>query len=263
MRASITWLTVLLTGRIDAQIAYLNGVLDGVVGTTEVVAYLRAPASYLMSVVQQDLKKRPQFRPVSASRYRDALEPFVTDGPGPVRALEFARDTLINGDVVHDFCTRFVPELPTQEIAALAKHDNDSISGEAISLLQGYFRGEVQAPHRWYDVRPQRFKRLVMAADQAVTGFRKPRLKSGLAEMAVARATDLTWVRDQFGIDFTGDTGGMTVVEADAIFVKLRGIEDITDVDSDRRRALLDAMERQAKREQSPLSRLKRALYLQ
>lgn len=240
------------------DIAHVTQTLRQISDRIEIVAYLRSPASYLMSVVQQDLKKRPNFRPISASRYRDALEPFLNSGLGEMRVLAFDRKTLIGGDVVMDFCTRFVPEVAADHITAQAEHDNETLSAEAVSLLQGYFRKEVQAPHRWYDARPQRFKRLVMAADAAVAGFCKPQLKPGLAEMACARASDLDWLAETFGVDFRSDTGGMSKSDAEARFNSLRDIEDITWVDGDRRAAMLAEMQRTAQRDQSPRARLRR-----
>lgn len=221
------------------------------------VAYLRPPASYMMSVIQQDLKKRPRFRPISSSRYRDALAPFLDHGPGPVRALAFDRAQLIGGDVALDFASRFLPELPAETIAAQAEQDNESISAEAIAILQGYFREEIRAPARWYAARPQRFKRLVMQADAAVPGYAKPRLKPGLAEMAVARASDLDWLEEQFGIDFHGATGGMARAEAERLYQSLRDIEDVTEVDPARKAALLAEMQRIARAAQGPLARLR------
>ncbi|KNG94379.1 hypothetical protein [Pseudaestuariivita atlantica] len=241
----------------DAELDRLASVAKsmGVTGMSA-LAYLRDPASYMMSVVQQDVKKRPRFRPISASRYRDALGPFVERMP--VTAVAFDRATLIGGDVVADFCARVLPEETRAGVIAAAKRDNETFSAEAMAVMEAYFRGEIEAPSRWHGQRPQRVKRLVAEADRKVPGYARPRLKDGLAEVARARATDLDWLADRFGIDFTGDTGGITQDEAEARFAELTDVAHVTEVDRDRFDAIVAEVAEAGRRESGLFPRLRR-----
>ena len=148
----------------------MNDRLRPLFGDIRVMAYLRAPASYFLSAAQQDLKKRPAFELPTASRFRDTLEPWMTLGPGQLVVRGFARDTLEGGDVVTDFVTRYLPGIAPDTLVRSPDDENETVSAEAMEVLQQYFRGDIRSPHRHYDRRPQRYKWLVRHADAAVGG---------------------------------------------------------------------------------------------
>jgi hypothetical protein len=242
-----------------AALARLSGLLAPQFGAIRVVAYLRAPASHFLSAAQQDLKKRPEFEIPSRSRYRDTLEPWMRHGPGPVTCLRFGRADLRNGDVVEDFCTRFLP-LDFAALTPMGDPENVTVSAEAMEMLQTYFRGALPPPHPWYGRRPQRMKALIRAGDAATPGFAKPCLHAGLKEAFEARATDLGWLEDTFGITFDEvEPAAMSVEAAEARVVGLRDVADICPIDPERRAALQAKLQAIAAREQRLGARIARA----
>lgn len=208
---------------------------------TEVVAYLRSPASFFLSNVQQDVKKRPEFRPISASRCRDTLEPFIQHGPGSVTALRFAREALEGGDVVTDFVTRFLPELDPASLTRDTTEENTSVSAEAMALLQDMFRGE-RVPPRAYRRDLKAFRKIIVDTDAQVSGRKRPTLFDHVRHATEARVMDHDWLRDTLGVAFPDlEADPMPRQEAEVIYGGLHDVADICPVDAVRKEALWQA----------------------
>lgn len=238
--------------------ARMNAALAPHFDDVRVMAYLRAPASYFLSAAQQDLKKRPEFELPSASRFRDTLEPWGQHGPGPIEVRRFARDALEGGDVVTDFIARDLPMIDPAALRRGPDDENETVSPEAMEVLQQYFRGQIRAPHRHYDRRPQRYKWLVRHADAVVPGQRKPRLLPGLREVIEARCTDLDWLAETHGLRFPEiGAPAMPREEAEARHAALRDVAQICTVDAARKQALLNEIARRARAETGPLARIR------
>lgn len=238
----------------------LTELCSSVARHTDVVAYLRSPAPFFLSYIQQEVKKRPEFRHVSASRIRDTLGPFVECGPGQVHARLFARDHLNGGDVVTDFVERFLPELDAASLLRGSEEDNTTVSPEAMSLLQNVFRGARDLPRSHaHDLK--RFRKVVVAADRNVPGYARPALYPEVRTICESRVTDLDWTRETLGISFP-DLGPpqMTRTEAEEAFSRLKDIAHICPVDEGRLEALWQAALDRARAESRPWSRLLRRL---
>ncbi|WP_323772317.1 hypothetical protein [Antarctobacter sp.] len=219
---------------------------------TQVVAYLRSPAQFFLSNIQQDVKKRAEFRPISASRIRDTLGPFVDHGPGPVSARCFARDQLLGGDVVTDFAQRFLPELDADSLTRGAAEENSSVSAEAMALLQQVFRGHRDLP-RAYAKDLKGFRKIIVETDKAVEGYRRPALFSEVRQIAEARVSDLEWTRDVLGVTFADvPAPGMTRAAAETAYATLRDVAQVCAVDSHRLEALWQQTLARAKTQARP-----------
>ncbi|KUF12558.1 hypothetical protein [Pseudoponticoccus marisrubri] len=226
--------------------------------TVEVAVYLRAPAPFFLSNVQQDVKKRPEFRWISPSRVRDVLEPFVTHGPGPVTARRFARDALVGGDAVTDFVTTWLPGLDPAALSRGAAEENSSVSAEAMALLQEMFRGQRPLPGRYArDLKGLR-KRIV-ALDAQLPGQTRPVLFDAVRDCVEARVADLDWTDEVLGVRFPEmGAPALSRSEAETLYAGLHDVADICTVDAARKEALWQA----ACDEARPLARLARRLGL-
>lgn len=216
--------------------------------TIEVCAYLRDPASFFLSYAQQDLKKRPSFTIPSRSYYRDTLEPWLTHGPGPVRCVRFAREDLHGQDVVTDFCLRFAGIDPAP-LTRAGEEANTTFSAEGMEIMQRFMRGEIDAPTHYHRQRPQRMKALVEEADRTCPGYARPALRADLPPALEARAQDLGWLQETFGVTFP-DIGppGLSPEEADRRVRALDRVSDICAVDTDR----LAAVQAEIRRRSAP-----------
>lgn len=232
----------------------LRDVLDQSVDQVKVVAYLRSPASFFLSRVQQDLKKRPMPNRIPPDHYRRVLEPWRKFGPGPVEVMEYRREALIQGDVIADFCQRFLPALEASSLTDPG-YSNPTLSAEAMELLQDFHRGERPAPYAFYARRPQRFKNLIARADQRVEGRARPRLRDDLRAVIEARCTDLDWLADTCGVRFADvRPPEMPADLAEERFQALRDVSDICPVDPARKAALWHEAQILARAERSWLA---------
>lgn len=204
---------------------------------TEIVVYLRSPSSFFMSNVQQDVKKRPEFRFVSASRCRDTLEPFLQHGPGPVSAIRFSREDLKDGDVVTDFVSRFLPELDASQLTRDMAEENTSASAEAMALLQDMFRG-TRLPPRGYRRDLKAFRKVVIDADRKEPGRSRPVLYDHVRAAIAARVIDHDWLADTFDLRFPDSAPTMPRAKAEAIYAGLRDVTDVCPVDTNRKERL-------------------------
>ena len=223
---------------------------------TEVVAYLRSPASFFLSMAQQDVKKRPEFRRISPSRCRDTLEPFLDHGPGPVTALGFSRATLAGGDVVQDFVTRFLPEVDPAQLTRDTTEENTSVSAEAMALLQEMFRGTRSAP-RAFRKDLKALRKIIVETDAKVDGSTRPVLFDHVRAAVEARVTELDWLHQCFKLTFADlRNTDMSRDEAEVIYAGLHDIADICAVDNDRKEALWQAAVKTSTARLGPLRRL-------
>lgn len=221
-----------------------------------VVAYLRSPAEHFLSMAQQDVKKRPKITIPPRNALREVLEPWTLHGPGPVEVIRYARDTLQDGDVVADFCARFLP-VAAADLARPSSRDNTTLSPEAMAVLQDFHRGKVPPPTRFHGARAQRMKDLIQRADSAEPGFQKPRLAAGLKQAIEARAGDLDWLKTEFGLEFPDlERTALPAQEAYAHVERIETVAQVCAVDEDRKRALLTRMTTLAVDRQSWIEKL-------
>ncbi len=226
--------------------------------TTEVIAYLRDPASYFLSWMQQEVKKRAEFRAPSQSFYRDTLEPFETAGPGPLTARLFAKNALIGGDVVQDFFATTLPKIDVVDLDRGEAEANTSISPEGMAVLQDVFRGTHPLPAALGDDR-KAFRKALVATDSDIPGFTRPSLFKDRHAVVEARATDLQWLNATLGVRFPyTEQIAMTPEEAQKAFSGWVNVEDFCAVDADRKQRLFDASVAKAHTAMSPLKRLAR-----
>ncbi|MDJ0823738.1 MAG: hypothetical protein QNJ09_18260 [Paracoccaceae bacterium] len=246
----------------EEALATLRARCAEIAAETEVIAYLRSPASFFLSNAQQDVKKRPEFRYLSPSRFRDTLEPLLEAGPGPVTAVRFARDVLAGGDAVSDFFACCLPEVEVDGIKRGAAEENTTVSAEAMALLQEVFRGTRDLPSG-YDSNRKALRKILVACDAAVPGQTRPRLHDHVRALAEARCTDLEWLAETFDIRFPDvSQHDLSPEEAEAQYVQLRDIADLCPIDPERQDALWEAVAHSARAARNPARKLARRLGL-
>jgi hypothetical protein len=105
-----------------------------------IVSYVRAPAGFITSALQQRLRSGRPTRVEPARFYRSYRESFSrfddVFGRENVRLWKFDPPNFPGGCVVRDFCGRLGIDLPPKRIV----RRNDSLSREALGLLYNYFK---------------------------------------------------------------------------------------------------------------------------
>lgn len=192
----------------DASVRRFRDDLDdfGVDGV-RVVAYVRDPASYYLSFVQQTIKASSTFEAPETFRYEfiDVLDRWSAQFPDVV-VRPFQTEQLLDGDVVRDFLAVAEDHFGSEVIEPddlEVRVVNESVSAEAMVVLRRYMQYAEVDPLSW---RPDAV-RLVGLLEGCDTPFPQtaPRLKDEVAELIMERhLADLRTLRQRFGVDLLG-----------------------------------------------------------
>lgn len=171
----------------------------------EVVAYLREPVGFFVSLTQQRLKFRPDLRWPWTMGVGAHLAEWAELAPLTLRT--FAPDKLINGDAVDDVLTHLFKGLLPKDVLAATRR-NDSLSTESLIVLgeilahQVDRSGPIDRTPIISAIRMLALAETKMPADQPLT---KLTLKPGMErEILKAAKPDLVTLRDRLGFTFDG-----------------------------------------------------------
>lgn len=164
-----------------------------------VVIYVRSPASYAASAMQQHVKHSGTLRSVSPPNYRRNIEAWERRFPGAVVVKKYERAALHCGDIFNDFSKSFMNVNLGDAIKPSSF--NTSMSAEAASVMQEFQR-------RFYpdkDDVPMGIKKTLRASLRASERMVKPpkaRLRPEWASYLDESCEDLLWLRDRYGLEF-------------------------------------------------------------
>lgn len=182
----------------------LRAVFDKLDSEASVIAYVRKPSERFVSYLQQALKYSFKVRSPEPSKYRGAIEAYArVFGRNFMHVRCFARDQLIDGDIISDFTERHLAPFGVKRAELSAPpRTNETISAESTDISRRYRL----AFHPDKDNRTandsRELVRALQAADAAV-GAGRPKLKPEVAELLDYSNDDPLWLRDQYGIVFS------------------------------------------------------------
>ncbi|MEJ6478678.1 MAG: hypothetical protein QNL92_08355 [Octadecabacter sp.] len=220
----------------SATIRAANQMVNQVAKSSRIVAYLRAPDAYFLSHTQQTLKDLSLcFRP-SRTLIKDTVAPLIKGWEGPVSLNVFDRHVMKGGDIVTDFVTRYFPAIDPATIERLRIPYNATLSAEAMSVLFDISSGKLVWGADRHGLAIE-----VMKADRRIDTPTKPKLHAAAAQTLINwRAPDLFWLRDEHGITFPSiDYAVIDPNEVDDGVFRIDGIEELCDVNNDRKAMLL------------------------
>ena len=184
------------------ELRMLRAILNTDIDEIEIVAYIRPPAAYLGSFMQQLIKggSLTEFSPARAyADYRRSLEKVdAVFGREHVHLWKFDPAAFPEGCVVRDFCRRLGVDLP----AARVVHANESLSREGLGLLYTYRRfdrgGRVTGADK---------KELVEQV--AAIGHTRFRLAPDVVRPILEHnRADIDWMEARLGESLAEDIGG-------------------------------------------------------
>lgn len=195
---SSEYLVTLHPDRVAALKALLDRHFDGIV----VVCYIRHPRSHTVSLAQQSIKagfadldaiqeRKSIFRP---SRLDDTY--IKSFGPEALRVREFNRETLVNGDIIDDFCSTV--GMPAELVTSLKRaHGNESLSMEAALIASAVAKDLPRAKGRkWNPARSRAFE----ASLRQISG-QKFTLAPEVLDLVESDIEDeANYVRERFGL---------------------------------------------------------------
>ena len=177
--------------------------LSALASETHIVAYVRSPVGMYASYAQEKLKSGEKpFRPDQMISAKDRIAP-LTETPGITpHILPFDRSSLIGQDIRIDFATRFLPEGAVDVLDRESTDWNESISAEAMAVLECYVD----------DIFPDGFRRQgdmsyhrrlrLARLDRDLPGFASPSYLPGVTWEIYRVARDLDWLAENFGVKF-------------------------------------------------------------
>lgn len=212
----------------------------------EVVVYLRSPSGKFLSTLQQKLKASARPPVPAACNYRKVLEPYArVFGTGAVRASCFDRRTLVDGDIVADFCAHHLGA-QGPAISALIRQvrTNESLSAEAIDVLRRHRADFHPGAEDRFRRDTHALIRELLRLDAAL-GLGRPRLRADVADAIDHAANDPVWLRDTFGLTLPGlDWNRLAQATGAEIWTGDRPphLADLIEIDPAARRRLLTAL---------------------
>jgi len=199
----------------------------------EVVAYLRSPAARFLSRMNQRLRGFRSIPPIQSNYYRNSISNYAESNFDRIRLRIFDRSTLVNGDVVDDFCSVFLPDLKKPLEVEIVRC-NETISAEAMALLQQLNTPDLFEGQDSPRLVRQNINKIVRQVDRKLDGFERPTLHEEVADAIVAKSRDLTWLRDKWGIVFPDVDYGLVGVEPQLNFTSLQKVSVFCQVNRDR-----------------------------
>ena len=213
----------------------LRALLDPLGATIEVVAYLRRPSDFYLSMAQQRLKASWEIRPVAPIHYREPLES-ARAAADILHAIPFERHRFPDGDVVADFATRLLPETKDALRAVDDPKVKPSMSAEAMAIVQDFRRRRYPGMNDRFTRDTGALVKHLAAEEAALGGTRRPILHDHVREFVDGASADLLWLRDDLGVTFAGVDYG-AVGRAQPGFAATT-VADICRIDAERKAAL-------------------------
>jgi hypothetical protein len=215
----------------------LKALLDELKAPIVSCCYVRAPAPYYLSLLQQVLKFRTAVLPPQPLSIRRDIEAVEEAFERPMLLRAYDRAHLAKEDVLADFVTEIVGcGLPE---GSPPKRLNETMSAEAMAIA--LLSRRVNHPGADWTIAPEHrtMLQLLKDLDGEVPGFSKPRLWPEVAEAITRASEELLWLRDERGIvfdeiDYTTIGGSLP----DSI-ANMREIDEICKVDHARRDVLM------------------------
>lgn len=232
----------------EQTVQRLHTLTDDVAYTKTIVAYLRRPDQHYLSSLQQNLKIGSAPPPPPRGILVQRLEPLFQHWPGEIKLRVFDKTKMTNGNIVDDFCTHILTRVSPQKLGPARPPANVSLSAEVMALLHDISTGRLDIPGP-FDVMFKQLKK----ADRRIPKPTRPQLYPAMSEALLNWFTpDLIWLRDEHDVVFPGAPD--MKLAPDVAPVEFQTIEDICEVDQDRKAAIRDRAMRRA-RLPSPLRR--------
>jgi hypothetical protein len=208
---------------------YLTPLFDDVT----VIAYVRDPASYFLSILQQRLKGSYLIAPIRPPDY-SAVD--LYSEIYETQVIPFETEKMINGDSTQDFLNRigidFLMPAPPQ---------NRSLSAEGMQLMKEHRQEHYPNLNNKKMRDSQPFLKAIRRAE-ALGSYTKPELNEALASWLRRPSARLANLKSKFGIDFMNDSGGHSEVDVSGLESR-NDLREIISINESKRSELLRRIE--------------------
>jgi len=187
----------------EGQSTFFHKKLYEIANHVTVIAYLKSPAPYFLSKINQKLRN---FRAVTLPRpnyLSGAIQDWENIGFDDYSWRIFDRTLLTNQDIVDDFCSHYLADsLNTTSLRREGvEQANSSVSNEALVILEELTAAHPVLLEDVYDQRRYKIIEILKQSDRSIGGQSRPSLKESAAAGIVKRCSDLGWLQDR-GLSF-------------------------------------------------------------
>ena len=187
----------------EEKISFFRDAINSIASEASVAGYLKSPASYFTSMINQKLRNYRQVLLPRPNYYRSAIQAWESIGFNHYSWRIFDRSQLNNGDIIADFCTHHLPT--TFQAESLSREGveqaNSSVSNEALIILEEIAQERPILRENIYDHRRSKVVDILRDADQSVGGQCRPSLTEQAKATIIRRSQDLDWLRER-GLTF-------------------------------------------------------------
>ena len=178
---------------------FLRKELYSIADHVTIAGYLKSPASYFLSMLNQKLRN---YRPVQMPRphfSRATMQAWESVGFDACSWRVFSGSSLRNGDIVDDFCSGYLPA--SLQAVALQRQGveraNASVSSEALVILEELANRHPVLVRDVYDPRRTQIVEMLRRADADLGGHCRPSLLEAAAAALTQRCDDLHWLQER------------------------------------------------------------------
>lgn len=185
------------------QMAFARKKFYEIAGQVKTVGYLRSPASYFLSKMNQKLRNFRSVTLPSPDYLGLAMRGWENLGLDSHSWHVFDRDLLVGKDIVDDFCANHLPRSfhASQLNRKDAEKSNSSVSNEAMIILEELATRYPILTQDVYDYRRSRIVAILREADAKIGGRTRPMLSESAITLITNRCNDLDWLQER-GISF-------------------------------------------------------------
>lgn len=212
--------------------------LSAVCDTVTVCGYLRSPAARFLSKMNQNVRMFRGISLLKPDNYRAAIEAYESGRCEELSWNVFSRPRFLDGDIVADFCSKYLPGKIDTHQWSRDERSNRSVSNEALAVLDDIPRCFRTGSPDVRDGRRAKAIVLVREADEKIGGRCRPSLKPDIEAALVTRSRDLQWLSDHCGIRFDDVDYSLVGRDCRLDLASLARVEDFCPIDEERMAAL-------------------------
>jgi len=168
-------------------------------GEVQVIAYLKSPAPYFLSRINQKLRNYKSVTLPRRSYLSSAIQGWENLGFDEYSWRIFDRKSLVNHDIVEDFCANYLPK--TFDVSLLNRagieEANSSVSNEALVIIEEITKAHPTLSQNIYDRRRSKVVSILRNADLEIGGALRPTLRESARDGIIGRCEDLHWLQER------------------------------------------------------------------
>ncbi len=204
------------------QKAFFREKLYEIASDVKVIAYLKSPAPYFLSKINQNLRN---FRPIALPEpnyLSGAVQNWEDVGFDEYSWRIFDRTLLTNQDIVDDFCSHYLPDSlkPGNLMREGVEQANTSVSNEALVVLEELTAAYPVLAENVYDQRRHKIIKILKQSDRSIGGELRPSLKESASVGIVKRCSDLGWLQER----------GLCFPDIDPVWIKQTQSRDLPEI---------------------------------